>query len=135
MADLVTGTPILKGGAADVTELVQFGEAVDLAQPVYLHTDRKWYLCDANNGQAKAACKAITLCKAATDDRGLVLKDGLVDLGVALTAAGLYIVSANAGKIAPAADLASASWHTVLGGARSTSVLMFRPLVLGVQKP
>lgn len=63
-----------------------------------------------------------------------VLQDGRVTVGAVLTVGTVYVASA-AGAVAPVADLASGDYTTVLGVAETTSILRYRPLTAGVERP
>lgn len=117
------------------TEIVTAGEALDQLTPVYLHTDGKYYRCDNDDGEAKAACKGITAGKAAADGTVLIVTQGPINPGVALTVGDVFAVSSNVGKICPIGDVGSGDWVTVLGGAQAAGVLIVDIMALGAQKP
>src|SRR5690606_160513 len=56
-----TAANVAVGASTTPTRLVQFGEAVTQGQPLYQHTDGKYYQCDANDGVAKALAAVIAL--------------------------------------------------------------------------
>lgn len=117
------------------TEIVQAGEALVQLTPVFLHTDRKWYKCDANDTAAKAACGGITVGKAAADGRVLIVKYGPLNPGCVLTVGDVFVLSDDVGEICPIGDLASTHYVTVLGGAKAAGIFFVDIMALGVQKP
>ena len=114
----------------------QAGEAITQGQPIYqLASDGKWYRCDANDGQAKAECRAIALTPASTNGYlAYALPGADIDVGATLIVGQTYIVSANVGAIAPISDLATASWVTTLGVAVAATTLRFNPQPSGIQR-
>lgn len=122
---LVAGTAALVGTA---------GESLTQGQPAY-EASGKWFRCDANDTAVKANCRVIVLTPAALDEQVVLARAGSeVNLGATLAVGTVYAVSANVGAIAPVADLTTGDYVTILGVAKSTSVLAFDPLVSGVQK-
>lgn len=91
------------------------GEAITQGQTVYLDTDGKWYKSDANGTAAKKDLKGVALNSAAVDQPLAVQKSGVINLGATLTVGTIYVVSATAGGIAPAADLVSGMDTIIVG--------------------
>lgn len=118
------------------TEIVTAGEAFDQLMPLYRHTDGRYYKADANVSELAAAVRCISIGRAAAAGaKVLVVKKGPIVPGAVLTVAGLYILSATAGKICPYGDLASASWLTLLGGGRTAGIFDVNIRAFGCQKP
>lgn len=123
MADLsITAANVGVKGAAQI-DVVQVGEAVTHAQPVYLSTDGKWYKADANVSVTTAAARGITMGIAALDGYVAIVRSGAFNPGATLTVGETYFVSATAGGIAPAADVTTGWFPTILGIASSASQL------------
>jgi hypothetical protein len=142
MADVVVvANDLLRSGTTGSVRAVEFGEAITAGQMLYQDgTDQKYYLAvatdptkPANTGQL-----AISLTTAAADQTGVVARtDTQIDFGATapLTQGEVYVLSsANAGGIAPVADLAIASTLTILGYAISTEILLLGLNVTGVAK-
>jgi hypothetical protein len=125
MADLtITATSVeVQNNAASI--LSKFGEAVTPGQVVYRSTsDSKYYLADCDDA-AKSNIAGIAITYAAADSFGYVFtangRD--IDLGATLVSGEIYIVSDTAGNIMPYADLTTGQYLTILGFAKSTSLL------------
>lgn len=131
-----TAANVALGVSSAPQETVQYGESVTQGQPVYQHTDGKYYRCDANDGAAKANCKGIALTPGSTNGYGNIMKPSavagrsVINLGATLTVGEVYVVSATVGAIAPIGDLTSGQYVTVLGVATTTALLDFQ-LVVG----
>ena len=126
MADLTVNPDNVYAFRGATTSLVQAGEVILAGQPVYKHTDGKYYKADSNV-EAKAEAKGIALSNsyiaATTDDDAffIILKRGGLYPGVAVVKGQTYYVSPDAGGIQPATDVAAADYVTILGVASSTS--------------
>lgn len=90
-------------------------------------SDGKAYLgqCDGTTEEAEALYMALN--DAAADQPVTLQKGGEVNLGAILTVGVVYVLSAAAGKIAPLADLVSTNKLTIVGTARTTSILRLSP--------
>lgn len=112
------------------------GEALTQGQAVYVKaSDSKIYKADANaTGSAEAAAVGIALNSASAGQPVDYWAEGDINLGATLVTGTIYIVSVNAGGIAPVTDLASTSWVTILCYAISTSVARMLLKATGVQK-
>lgn len=105
---------------------VTAGATITAGQPVYLDStdSNSAKLADAN--ASLATSRAIGLAAhAALDGQPLrVITGGNVTLGASpLTVGTIYVVSATAGGIAPAADLTTGHYVTILGVASTTAKL------------
>lgn len=143
MANLTqTAANVAIGARTTKTQTVQVGEAVTQGQPLFRDSSNsKWYQCDANDGISKARCGAIALTAAGADGFALVAipsgttGQSLVNLGATLVVGQVYCVSATKGAIAPYADLTTGDYVTILGVARSASLLDFQVTISDAQKP
>jgi predicted transcriptional regulator len=137
MADLSqTAANVKLMSASSRVATGQAGEGITQGQPIYqLTSDGKWYRCDANDGQAKAECRAIALTPASTNGFiAFALPGADIDVGATLVIGQTYIVSVNVGAIAPISDLATSSWVTPLGVAVAATTLRFNPQPSGIQR-
>jgi hypothetical protein len=134
LADLTVtaGNVALAAGVAATRKNVTYGEAITQGQSVYLKTDGKWWRADANATEsAGSAGVGVALTKGSTDEPGIVITGGSMNLGATLTAGQPYFVSSNAGGICPATDLSSTEYTTYLGSATSASVINLGPHASG----
>lgn len=124
MADLtITAANVKAGSNASVDRTGLAGAAVTAGQPVYWDGSR-WQLADDNSVTAAArVAGGIALNGASTDQPLAVLTGGDITIGATLTAGSVYYLSANAGGICPAADLATGQYPCIIGIAKSTTVL------------
>jgi len=111
------------------------GESISAGMPIYrLSTDNKWY--KAGNGSATLAdAGGIALTNADVDEILDYAISGGINVGATLTLAEIYVLSDTVGKIAPASDLGSGDFVTILGVASSTSQLELNLNSSGVAKP
>ncbi len=122
MADLaITASQVAPAETPQFEEGVA-GEAILPGQAVYKRaSDSKFMLADADASAAAAAARGVAVGQAAADGQRItVQRAGHVTIGAAasVTVGELYVLSGNPGGIAPAADLASGDYVTVLGGWR-----------------
>lgn len=123
--DLVITAANIKKGTGAQTRKGTSGTSITAGQTVYedASDSNKIKLADANASSATAALKGVALHAALADQPIEYQIGGQLNMGAILTAGLVYVVSANAGGIAPSADLA-AGWRTsIVGVAKSTSVL------------
>lgn len=130
MADLVqTPSSVAIGsGIFPLTVRGVAGEAGILAgMPVYQKAaDQKWYMALAGGSQQQSGQYGCGIAVDSAPGAGqyfTILQSGEINLGATVTAGVVYVVSANAGKIAPYTDLASGNWVTILGAAISASLV------------
>jgi hypothetical protein len=106
--------------------------------PVYRKaSDGKFYKADALT-QAAADVIGIALTSAATSQPTSAQAGGSIALEAVagITVGEIYVLSDTVdGKIAPAADLVSTNWVTVLGVGISATEIKLGILVSGVQVP
>jgi hypothetical protein len=141
MADIsITAANVALGASTTPNKVVQVGESVTQGMPLYLHTDGKWYQCDANDGVAKAVVGAIALTSAATNGYALAAMPAttpgrsMVNLGATLAVGTAYAVSATKGAIAPIADITSTQFVSVIGIATTTALLDFQVSISNTAK-
>lgn len=141
MADLtITPADVLRQGTAGVYRAVQFGEAISAGEVVYQSTsDQKYYKADATDATKPASTSqiGIAVSSAAADQQGVVAKsNATLNVGAGVMVAGtVYVSSSNAvGKIAPAADLATAADLSIIGYATTDELLTLSLNVTGVAK-
>ncbi len=118
MADLsITATQVLPGEDATIVSGV-LGATVTTGMTLYLDRETTRYLAaDANLTQASADAVGIALNGGGVGQSVRVQTEGTVILGAgaAPVLGTIYVVSGTPGGIAPAADLATGWWRTVLG--------------------
>lgn len=127
MADLtITAAQVLPDSTGD-SYTGTAGGTLTAGQAVYLDdTVNTVKAADANASAATARAIGIALHAATAGQPIRVQRAGDVTLGTG-TAGTIYVVSANAGGIAPAADLASGHYVTVLGVGITGSKLRMPP--------
>lgn len=132
MADLViTAANVAKGSDATV-ENGTAGATVTAGQAVYLDTaDGRLKLAD-NNGTGTRSVRGVALHGAAAGQPLQIQRAGDITIGATMTAGAAYYLSANAGGIAPAADLAAGMDPILIGMAKSTTVLTIDIIDVGV---
>jgi hypothetical protein len=113
----------------------QAGATVTHAQPLYKHTDNKYYPADNDDTAAKAVAVAISLTPALADEWFYFVTSGPLSFGAILTVGTEYYVSSNVGGICPRADLGSNDYITRLGIATTTSLMDVKIHASGVQVP
>ena len=100
------------GEAQDATA----GEAgINAGMPVYLNTtDSKWYKAQNDGNAAQSGVDGTRIALNRADGAGQpfrVFLSGSINLGGTLTVGQTYVVSANAGAVAPISDLATNASH------------------------
>lgn len=123
MADLsITAANVLKGANA-IFQAGVSGATITAGQPVYLDSATGTYkLADANLSAAAATVVAISLNGASSGQPVSVLQeDDDFTPGATLVTGTVYVLSATAGAICPAADLATGWYPNVLFIAKSTT--------------
>jgi hypothetical protein len=131
--DLSAVAEVLPDTSGDIYSGIA-GVAVTAGMAVYLNASTsKIAPADANLSLAAAAAIGIALNGAAPGQTVRVQRSGDVTLGAtAAPAVGtVYVVSSNAGGIAPAADLGSAWYATVLGVGMAGSKLRLHVFASG----
>lgn len=113
------------------------GGTITAGQPVYQDAadSKKWKAADANASAATAEAVGIALHGASAGQPLRVQVTGLITIGGTVVVGTIYIVSANAGGIAPSSDQASGWYTTILGVATTTGIISLGIKVSGVAKP
>lgn len=111
------------------------GEALAAGDVVYLKAaDDKYWKADANASVDTAAAKGIVMQQTVAVGQHLQpATGGEITIGGTIVAGQIYVVSANAGKVCPAADLASTHWSTRLGTAKTVAVFTIDISISGIQ--
>lgn len=125
MADLsITAASVIAGTNAQKSTGVA-GESVTAGQAVYFDTTTKKWMKADNNSVTAAARKpqGITLNGAAVNQPVSVQVGGDINIGATLTPGTAYFLSDTPGGICAVADLASGEYVSLLGLAKSASVL------------
>lgn len=125
MADLsITAANVVSGTDA-VVEYGYAGETITAGQAVYKAATSKRYMkSDSNSATAEVrAVRGIALNGAAAGQPLAIQRSGEITIGATLTAGVAYYLSDTAGGICPVADVGSGEYSTIVGIAKSTSVL------------
>lgn len=133
MANLtITAANVLAGSNA-TTRQGTAGATITAGQVVYFDDTTSTYkLADCNSATAAVRSPAgIALNGASSGQPLMVLTGGDITIGATLTAGVAYYLSGTAGGICPVADLIAGDYPTVLGIAKSTSVLAFDTVEAG----
>lgn len=111
------------------------GETVTAGKPVYLETDGKWYMSDANGTAAKKDLKGIALNGASLDQPLAVQKGGVINIGGTVVVGTIYVVSATPGGVAPSTDLVSGMDTIIIGVAITTTNIKLNVFDSGAAVP
>ena len=124
MADLtITVADVKKTDSTSIAEGIA-GATITAGQPVYKDSTASNKLKPADaDVLASAAAVGIALHGASADQPLKYATSGNLTLSAVMTVGAVYVVSTNAGGIAPVADLGSGDYVTLLGIATSTSNL------------
>lgn len=134
MADLSITVANIIAQAGAITDVGAFGATVTAGQILYKDTsDASLKLADNNSATAAARSPVgMALNGGAAGQPCKYLKEGDVAMGAILTPGTVYYLSDTPGGICPVADLASGEYPTVIGIARSSSVLRVKFIESGV---
>lgn len=113
------------------------GGTITQGQPVYedIADAKKWKAADSNLSAAGAAAIGIAVNSASLDQPLRIQNGGDINLGATLAVGTIYVVSATPGGIAPASDGATGWYTTILGIAKTASILTMSLKASGVAKP
>lgn len=134
MADLViTAANVVPGVNATVVGGTA-GAALTAGKAVQMDpADLKWKLADADAATASERdVRGIALNGASDGQPVDVLTEGDITLGAVLTPGVAYYLSPSAGGICPVADLMAGDYPTIIGIAKSASVLSVKINASGV---
>lgn len=134
MPDLSITVPNVVPGANAQTRQGVAGVLITAGQICRINpADGKYVLADADAAGVGSVTRFfLALHSAATNQPLTALVEGDVTLGAVMTAGTSYYVSPVPGGIAPRADILAGDNVILLGVSRSTSVLVYRPLIPGV---
>ena len=96
------------------------GEALTAGEPLYKHTDGKYYAALADTA-LHAACVGVALNDAAAEQPITFIKSGGFNPGAAVTVGYVYGITDTAGGISLISERAAADFPTILGFATTTS--------------
>lgn len=136
MADIsITAANVLPGANAR-TEHGTFGATITQGQAVYRDSsDGKYKLADTDSATAEVKVpRGIALNAGSNGQPATIQISGDITIGATLTAGTAYYLSPVAGGIAPLADVAIGDDYTLLGLAKSTTVLALDIQVSGVTR-
>lgn len=134
MADLsITATAVVANAGAVKRSKIA-GATITAGQIVYLDpADDRYKLADADMTGIGAVTGVFMALNGASVGQPLsVLVKGSVTMNAVLTAGTAYYLSPTAGGVAPVADVLSGDNVILLGIAKTTTVLVFDPLIPGV---
>jgi hypothetical protein len=133
MADIsVTASSVVPGATAR-RQTKTASVAITAGQVVYVNSSDQLALADNDASATTAAAVGIALNSCAANQPCSYATSGAVTFNAVLTAGTIYVLSATAGGIAPAADLASDDYVTILGVASSTTSLTVNIFASGHQ--
>jgi hypothetical protein len=113
------------------------GATIEAGNTVYVDTaaSNVLKLAQADGTALEATVKGVALNGASTGQPCSVCTSGSLNLGATLTVGTIYILSVVAGKICPAADIASSSYMSILGVASAADNLKMVINNSGAEKP
>lgn len=117
MSDItITPSGVLAGTGAKIDEGTA-GGTITAGMPVYKDStnSNKLKAADADASAAAAAAVGIALHGASAGQPLKYQEKGPITIGGTVVTGEIYVVSGNAGGVAPKGDLASLDWVTVLG--------------------
>jgi hypothetical protein len=135
MADIsITAASVIPSVNAE-TVRKNAAETITAGQVVYLNTSGLVAKADANLSAAAATVYGIAANGGGTGQLiTVVKKDPALVIGATIAIGDVLVLSATAGGIAPAADLATGHYATVLGVGISTTAINFLPVAAGAAK-
>ena len=122
MAEITPVAANVRETSTTQTQRVQYGEAVDQGEVVYLKSDSKYWLAD-NSTTTLAAAKGIAMTPNVADGYGSIAVAGDIELGATLAVGTIYTVGSTAGTIHPEADLLTTEILTVIGYGKTAAIL------------
>jgi len=136
MADVtVVAAEVLPGTDTQYSDGI-LGGTVTAGQSVYFDSATSTYkAADANASAAAALARGIAMNGGVTGQPVKVATGGSLDPGFTVTVGTIYIVSATAGGIAPATDLATGMYTHVLGLGITAASLKLVNATAGVAVP
>lgn len=137
MADLsINAANVLASANAVIEKSYNFGATVTAGQLVYLDSNNRWVLNDANaaaTGNGVTDTRGVALCNGSNGQPAAVCKEDIYfKPGATLTNGAAYYGSPNAGALAAAADITTGNYPVFVGLARDTTYLHLKPIAAGV---
>jgi hypothetical protein len=125
MADLVITAAAVLAAATAVKEAGTAGATITAGQMVYRDSaDGKYKLADSNSATAAVRVPRGIALNGASDGQPLTIaRSGDITMNAVLTAGVAFYMSDTPGGICPVADVGAGEFATVLGIAKSTTVL------------
>lgn len=124
MADItVTAANVRASSGQENLRVGTAGATITAGQSIYVDTAdaNKIKLADANASAATAILGGVAMTNAASGQPVVYVTGGTYVAGATVVKGTVYILSANAGGIAPAADAAAGWYVSVLGVGASTT--------------
>jgi len=123
MADLSITTASVQPASGATLVTGTAGAAVSAGQPIYRDSSdgNKLKPADANSSEATAAAVGIAVNNAADEQPVTYITRGTLVTDATTVQGTVYVASANPGGIAPASDLASGHYTTLLAVASDTT--------------
>jgi len=134
MADLSIGTVVNLNPIVKTAGIA--GETLTAGQSVYYKiSDGRWYKAQATTLALSGYGTQVGICLVGgtVGTAVTIATSGDVDLGVSVTVGTIYVISAaNAGGIAPWADLASTNLVTILGVGNAADIISMGVFASGI---
>ena len=140
MADLtITAANVAASANAKLERRYNFGATVTQGQLVYLDSNFRWLLADADaaaTGNGVSDIRGIAVNAGSLGQPATVaLQDPDFTVGATLTVGTSYYSSGTAGGICPASDLGSGDYPVFVGVAKTASKLNLNPTAAGAAIP
>ena len=133
--DTVTAANVTRVSGPTITG--NAGAAITAGQVVYLDASGNVQPAKCSGTATLAGAVGIALNSAPGANQPIVYAPSgtVVGFGAVLASGQIYVLSANTGNIAPAADLVTGNYTVILGVATSTSNLQINIIASGVTHP
>lgn len=137
MADITITVANVAAGTGSVTSDGTAGATVTQGDVVYQDAadSNKWKRADANLSSAAATAIGIALNAAENGQPLRIQTSGEITIGGTVAIGTVYVLSANAGKIAPTTDLATGWFTFVIGIGKTTAIIKLIMQTAGVAVP
>lgn len=135
MADITPSQAVVLEGK---TKEIAIGEAVTAVGSVLYLTGNEGFLADADKTSVEARFYGLAVETGILDATITILQYGRVNVGAVLTQGVVYVLSktADAGKMAPLADITvTGDFITLVGIAETSSILVVQPWSTGIVIP
>lgn len=121
MADITITAANVTIDSQPVYEDVVAGAAITAGQACYIDSSGLAQLSDANGAAALRTVRGIAMNSAGTGQPVRLAKGtSIINIGATVVAGTIYVSSATAGGIAPAADITTGWYTTIIGVATTT---------------